>query len=346
MERPETAPAEPPREAAPRVGLPMCVHVGLTKTATTLLQRHLFPRHPQVEYLGKFLETESGFPGRYHRDKVVKRVITELLDDGALAPDLERCRWLVRKAMQATAPGRRIMVWSAEELCKGPEALHAARARNLAAVFGSCHVLVVLRHPVSHVVSEHFQSIRRISVRPAWEKRKREAPVDLATRIAWFFAEGERGDLTKLHYARTIAAYREALGRDSVGVFVFEELQEDPRRFLTRMSDFLAIDPAQTWSLCDGRRENERWSVNQIERLQSITTSWWHRWVFRFATRRRRMQMLGLDPATGEPEHAGPRADAEVPPEWRRRIEDLTRDGNRWLAREWNLPLEKYGYPL
>jgi len=32
-----------------------CIHIGLPKTATTTLQQYLFPRHPGLSYLGKYL---------------------------------------------------------------------------------------------------------------------------------------------------------------------------------------------------------------------------------------------------------------------------------------------------
>jgi len=58
-----------------------CIHVGLPKTATSLLQASLFPHHPQIEYLGKFYEGRSRF-----RDSAVRAIIMDIARGNVFKP--------------------------------------------------------------------------------------------------------------------------------------------------------------------------------------------------------------------------------------------------------------------
>ena len=67
--------------------------------------------------------------------------------------------------------------------------------------------------------------------------------------------------------------------------------------------------------------------------------------VFRFANREKRRQMLGMPPQDGQAP-AGDPAVLEISHDWQERIREKTRPGNQWLIDRWNLPLDKYGYPV
>jgi hypothetical protein len=329
----------------PRADAPLCLHLGLPKTATKLLQRHLFRHHSHVDYLGKFLKATCHGPQRLRLEAAAQQVMSQVLEERAFQPDLDHCRALARSHFAKPAPGRRIMMWSTEDLSQGCAARQAARARNLRAVFGSCRVMIVLRHPLKYVESDYFQALKCAHVGRGWGHHKRIGLFDIETRLNRVWAAGEDNDLSRLRYAQTIQVFSEAFGKEAVGVFVFEELAADPKSFIRKVCDFLGIDPQEGWNLCQGRRENDRWTAEQLLRLRKIEDSRWRREVFRRSPTRLRCWLLGLS-RTGQPSRPGPKAEIDIPLDWRRRIEDLTREGNRWLAEEWDLPLAKYGYPV
>jgi hypothetical protein len=311
----------------------------MTKTGTTLLQNHLFANHSQVDYRGKFNSTGNGHPARYYRDAVTQSVLAPVLEPGSALADASRRR-LVGGNWAGPRPGATVSVFSAEELSKGPADLHRARAENLCAVFGRCRILITLRHPLRHVESEYCQSLKSAV------KHKRPRLLDIDARLRRIWSHGEQDDLSKLRYAKLVEAYSRALGKDSIGVFLYEELREDPRRYVQRVCEFLGIAFDEAWRLCEGRRANDRWTQEQADRLLRIDGSSWRRELFRRLPLGCRRMWLGLSPRTGEPWRPGPPARVDVPHRWQTQIEDLTRAGNRWLRDEWNLPLERYGYPL
>jgi hypothetical protein len=54
---------------------------------------------------------------------------------------------------------------------------------------------------------------------------------------------------------------------------------------------------------------------------------------------RKRLVRAGADEASMH-------ARLSISPRFRESIEARTRNGNRWIAKEWRLPLEDYGYPV
>lgn len=145
-----------------------------------------------------------------------------------------------------------------------------------------------------------------------------------------------------LEYAEAVEVFASVFGRESVGIFLFEQLREDQAAFIEAICRFLGIDAQEGVIHTRGQRENDRWTQAQFDRLKRIHGSLLRATLFRFANRRARRRMLGL----GRNGSEGPRARAEISEAWQERILDKTREGNRRLMERWNLPLDRYGYPL
>jgi len=312
------------------------IHVGLPKTATSLLRANLFAHHSQIEYLGKFGEANSIF-----RDSAVREIIMEIARGNVFQPDLDRCRSLFDRSIAPAAEDGKVPLWSSEDLTAGSLRRRRARAENFRAVFGDCRVIITLRHPVRFVESLYLYKLKAANVGP--DVRLGTAPryfrID-----QWLGEESrrpEKGVLTHLEYARTIEMLADVFGRGAIGVFLFEQLAEDAPGFLRALCEFIGIDPVEGKRLATGKRQNDRWTSAQLDRFKAVERSAWRSTAFRFAPRSLRERMLSFDGADD-----GPRARAHLPPEWRARVAELTRPGNRWLVKEWNLPLDRYQYPL
>ena len=133
-------------------------------------------------------------------------------------------------------------------------------------------------------------------------------------------------------------------GRDDVAVFLFEEFKENWPGYVRSVAGFLGIDEAESLSLIRKNRENPRWTVRQVEKLKQIERSPLQSFLFRRMYRPWRRKALGF--FEGHSLSGGAKATDQFSTEWIEKIQDVTRAGNRWLAKEWGLPLERYGYPL
>jgi len=316
-----------------------CIHVGLPKTATTMLRTHLFPHHPQIEYLGKFSGQRYVF-----RDAAVRTIIMNLARGRVFNPDLERCRRLFLDSVAPALQTGRMPLLSSEDLSAGGPRRRRARARNLRAVFGDCRVILTLRHPARFVESmylyklkeAHFGARRRLGNAPRYFE------IDEWLSNEW--RRPEKGALAHLEYAQTIEILGSVFGEKSVGVFLFEQLVEDADKFVESLCRFIGVDPEKGVRLAAGKRENNRLTTAQIDRIKTTEKSLLRSTLFRFSPRTLRQRILGPRVTKGGP--AAPAARVRIPAHWQERFVELTRAGNRRLMERWNLPLDRYGYPL
>ncbi len=324
-----------------------CIHIGLPKTASKTLQWHLFARHSQIEYLGRFI----GKPYKRYRkfeqcrDSAVQTIMREIAwGDDIFHTDIALCQRLFAESIAPAVEEGRVPVWSWESLSEHIDAKRRARAENLRTVFGECKVFIMIRQPVDLIESVYFQILRR-------ENINRNLRMELFGKYAYYFTIDQwlekcfQGEIMPhLEYAKTIEMYAEIFGRDAVAVYLFEDLQYDASALMESICRFIGVDPIQGNRLIEGKRENPRWTVEHIRRLQQIDRSAVKSLCFRFCPSILRYILIGSIP--GSPAWNAPRARAEISQKWRERIEDITREGNRWLAEDWDLPLERYGYPL
>jgi hypothetical protein len=151
-----------------------------------------------------------------------------------------------------------------------------------------------------------------------------------------------KGALANLEYARTINIFAEVFGKDSIGIFLFEQLLENEAEYLRRLCRFIGVDEEKGGAIEGGEKRNPQLSAAQLERIKSIGLSPLKSLLFRIAPRRVRRKQARLTRALQE----GPKATVEIPDDWRSRIEDMTRQGNQELVENWGIPLASYGYPL
>ncbi|NQT18017.1 MAG: sulfotransferase [Planctomycetes bacterium] len=320
-----------------------CIHVGLPKTATTMLQDHLFARHSGVEYLGTY-HVKAKRKYNKCRDKAVQEIIDQLIHRGRSCPDLARCRHLFAQSVVPAMEAGRVPLWSWESLGLSRFNVRQARAENLRAVFEECKVVIALRNPLRLVESVYFQNLRATNVggKYRYGRGPRYLTIDRWLEQSWT-ATG-KAPLSHLDYAATVDLFARTFGKESVGVFLFEELVEDNAAFIESLCRFIGIDPQEGIDLAAERRGADRWTVEQIERLKRAQGSLFRSTAFRFVSRRRRREMMGFLPDGTAP--GGERARAPISERWQERIVERTREGNQRLVEQWGLPMEKFGYPL
>ena len=336
-----TKPREP--QAADRC---CCLHIGMPKTATKTLQMCLFACHSEVDYLGTYTGSRRKWL-RQCRTQDIATLMGELIWDRYKMPDLSGCRLLFDRAVAPSLDQGLVPVWSWESLMENRPEVQRQRAENLRAVFGSCKIIVTIRHPITLIESLYLQLLKRDNVggQSGFGKRLVYQPIDRWLDDNW----DAIGAPPKAHleYASAIDIYADVFGRENVGVFLFEQLAADPRTYYENICGFMGINPEEAMSHIDGERKNERWTDTQLERLGSIHGSLLKSVLFRFSTRAVRRQMLGLPRNTrGVPPPGSKGAKLSISPRLKQRIYDKTREGNRWLKEGWDLPMDDYQYPV
>jgi hypothetical protein len=316
----------------------------MPKTATTCLQMHLFPRHSQIEYLGKVFE--SGPPGGTFPHPAVQALHAHVTGKG-VAPRENRCRRRLARLIRPALAEGRVPLWSREGNTFGPPRLKQQQAGLLRRMLGPCKVVIFVRHPLKFIESMYFQVLKGFQMPKLGHKAVRtrigEAPryFDIQTWLDVIWGFPQKGPISHLRCADTADTYAAEFGRGNVRLLMFEHFVENPPEVIRSLCRFMGIDGDEAVALMDGKRENDRWTVEQIERLKAIERSPQESLRFRQGTWPDRQRMLGLD---GPQKTSAAKARAPIPPVWQERILQFARQDHWRLADEWGLPLARYGY--
>ena len=312
------------------------VHLGLPKTASTLLQKHLFGCHPDLDYLGKLRD-------KWVSPEVVKfvRCITSFqgMDDGLA---LSMREGYIQPAIRRG----RLPLLSNEGLAAGLPKLHEKQAEFLKQVWSPCSVLFFIRHPLRLVESLYFHRLRQYA-RRGMDTSNPHIRYCLEDQLYFEVNEWLEANLgmnvgvfNLLDCARTIRVYCRVLGQANVGVFLFEELTRDLETTVNQVCNYLAISPVTGEALEREQSVNPRWTEEQVIRLKEISSSRWRSVLFRAMSMKQRDRMLAVK-GSGSPARLDWSGSG-----WAERIEEQTAGGNRWLAETFGLPLARYKYPL
>jgi hypothetical protein len=315
----------------------------MPKTATKTLQWRLFSQHSEVFYLGRFDGPQ--FRKKHQRleccrDATVQKVMQQIAYEKIFHPDLDECRRLMRHELKEANEKNLVPVWSWESYATDVISKRRVRASNLKRVFGEATILMVLRHPLVLLESAYFQQLKRDNVSP---KLKLGSPPYYQSMDDWLRSGFEEEILPHLQYGQTVQAFTEQFGIDHVHVFLFEDLVADEQAFFHRICSVMQIDPEEGVRLIQGERDNERWTVRQLEILRGIVDSPVRTWMFRMAPHSVRLRWLGLE-SFGTPIHPGQKARAPISDHWKVEIFKAAEPGNRWLEQHFGLPLTKHGY--
>lgn len=321
---------------------PLCVHLGLPKTATTMLQEYLFAKHSQLNYLGK----HSPPAKHYIPDKSMNSLVTSVINPNRTYPpsavnDL-------RQTIKSAVISGKTSIFSKEGWCGLSEEKRARFAVQLKKTVGNCRVLLTIREPLSFVESLYFQKLQGFhnGKYPNLKEHFGQPPkyFDVNTWLQTLLESSKinRTLFNKLRYADTAEYYASVFGKDRVKVLAFEQLKSSPEQFIGKLSSFLEIEPDEALLLSQNKRANDRWTEESIKQLTKLQKSWIKRWIFRSRDLERRRQMLGVD--KNSQATSSTKAKAEINDEFREMILDITREQSRRIEKDWGLPLSQYGY--
>jgi hypothetical protein len=320
----------------------------MPKTATTCIQAHLFGQHSEIEYLGKY--PRMGSRTRRPLAPAVQAMKEQLVESGRPKLNNECRRKIAERVAHAMAEGR-IPVWSREGHTAGGRKKKQVEAQFFQSVFGRCKVIIFLRRPNKFVESMYLQNLKGYQKRkprtPVWASHLGPPPryISIENWLEANWSHNRKALIGHMLCADTADAYAGVFGRDNVRIFVFEQFVENPETVIRKMCQFMGIDGEEGVRLMEDKRANDRWTVEQIERLKALEKSPEDARVYREGDRSVRWQFLGLD-EYGRPRQNASKARAVVPSDWLERILQVVRDDHRRLVENWGLPLEQYGYSL
>jgi hypothetical protein len=216
------------------MGSPL-IHVGYHKTATTWLQKHVFPK------------ADLGF-GMVDRQIVHK----ELFAPYPLEYDMQLCRVTLQRRVEEIQRLNCYPVISHEPLSGHP---HSGgwnckeMAERLAALFPSSRILIVIREQRSAILSSYRQYVK---VGGTASLERYVFPPERWSAVIPLF----RFDYFKYHYL--IEHYQKLFGKDQVLVLPYELFSTNPNEFVAEIVKFaqVAVEGGALAKLPFHQREN------------------------------------------------------------------------------------------
>lgn len=294
---------------------PVAFHVGWQKAASTTLQFDLFAQHSEVSNLGKPSESSDFY--RY------------ILWTEAADYDSAKSHAIWQETVAPNLVEGKVPVYSYENFATLPGIDRTLAAQRLANLFPNGRAILLIRNQISLLESlfTHLLVTGKVfGTFEDWLRAQLAFPYNTFVTHARFF---EIYDL-----------YRRLFGADRVLILLFEDLQGDKDAFARHLSEFLQIDKTETTTLLSGagkrKSRQSRWNalIHQNKALAALDS----RLRPLLPAEPRRFLRRALD-------HRMP-APTTWPPALRRELSDYYRAGNRRLATELGLPLERYAYPL
>lgn len=296
------------------------IHVGVSKTGTTTLQESVFPFHSAIHYIP------------WPKPSSAPRFFEYLYCDSLCEHRFPLQN--VRTELQSVIPLRNgTNVLSREHLTHG-ESDRGLIAKRLAQIFPEARIFMTIRNQIPWIESSYIWQWRRLDT--VWRSG---VPPSLGTYLERAWKEWYRSRLVSGDYAALECAYEHHFGNDRFAILLFEEMVHEPREFCRKLSVFLEIDPSETIKLLSNKNKNPR--LTKRHRAYMYAKSMFLPIPVAFALHKIECR-LGFTRilAKGAPFRV------DLPDHWTKIFSSHFSEGNRYLANKYQLPLERYSYPL
>lgn len=231
------------------------LHLGYPKTATTTLQKHLYAKHPEINYLGKYI------PGFGYRDDRLQQGVTRMINEQShsYSASLE-FRDYIDSELCSTD---RVCTLISSETFIHPWAIDlAVVARRVFDAFSPCKVIIVLREQRDMLWSfyrAHGRYCQYLYVHPqsANDLTELVAPVSAKQWLDLQVRQLHRNFAGTLMYGSVLESYIRIFGRENILVLCYEEMRQNVPAFLRKLCGWMNVDSGIGVKLVGDRRENE-----------------------------------------------------------------------------------------
>lgn len=305
------------------------IHVGFSRTGTTTLQRHLFAKHPQIRFLGKPYACDTFKTEIY---KLIQQEST-VYDPAGLDAYLRENVW-----EKETDPLKKVLLISDEILVSYSKVRdRGVVARRLKDVFSPCKILFTIRDQFDLLKTAYLNRGRMLrNVPPRYEGLF----VSIGEWLELSFQDSDRSYIGHADYYRTIDYYSRLFGKENLCVLPLETLMENKENYIRILAGFLGIDFAEAVNALGEAHEHREPGTPALGFQQ-------------FKARYFPLSSFSLGSAALKPFYYAKKAlsknrddGSEIPAAWMDRLKAFYEPGNRKLARDFDLPLKKYGYPV
>lgn len=331
------------------------LHIGYPKCASSSLQYDYFTAHPETYHLGWGCpHTRSGWVS----DDVAAVMEADVRFGKVTQYRPETTLGALKNHFEIAESDKRYKAIgiSWESLCFTLlyDVDVTIKAKRMHEALGDgTKIIVVIRNQLNLIRSMYLEMVRG------------GASLSFEAYLEYLYHYRFTGLTTDLFYHEILTVYGDLFGYENLMILLFEHIERKPSFELYRISDFLGLANA----IEEMGRHNTSHDLRQLERVREINArkphnfgsplftpvdpeklvAYWRRdgldtpptSLYALMARSRH-----LEEAMGGFDDKQVPIDAEYPPYWRERFSKLYAPSNDITAKQWNLDLAAYGYPL
>ncbi|MBX2833830.1 MAG: sulfotransferase [Micavibrio sp.] len=302
--------------------LPIIIHPGFGKTATTTLQNNLFINHPEIECIGR----PQGGDAIQFRDNLLRNMDHY---------DEKKQKEFLQTVMQNS--DRRAIVFS-DEVFAARIYENQSLANRIKALFPKAKIVFTIRNQYTIIPSYYSNHGRILKKAPRPYRGKQ---VGFSEWFEYCKTNHTNSYLDFIRYRPIIKIFENLYGRNSIEIFLFEEIVNKNSDFSKKFSDLLGVNTELTLELLKGKKSNPRKSEKMV-RYQHFREKFMPGFSFSSfipgGTRLREDFQNFLNRGKG--------CSPSITQEHKNFIHQLYKEDNRVLAQDYDLDLKKWGYPL
>lgn len=320
----------------------VAIHVGIAKSASTTLQKQLFDKHFEINFLGIYPLGDKGKDSKdvnknnpYLQDLKVKEFHDQLVQKTQEQIDFELVYKLKKHIEETYFSSDNLNLFSNERFTSiffsYPDIYK--KANRLKELFSKAKIIFIIRNQPDVIKSQYrdhpFDPNDLIHGKP----------VSIEEWIDLDLKKEKYSYIKSLDYNKIINYYETLFGKENIGVFLFEDLVKDLNYFTNEISNFLKIDKKTTIQLIRNKTENTGVSsqYNKIRQLKRkmIPAIEIKKFIPSFL-----MKFLINTIKTGK-KHT-----IEIEDNHYNKINNLFKHPNTTLQLKYDLNFSKYNYPL
>jgi hypothetical protein len=325
---------------------PIFIHIGYPKAASTSLQMNVFLQHPEIKYLGPSFIHPSKFRESNEYEQLIKqeRWTSEQVNQNIRfwnnIRDFNDIQYysdqttntIFKDHIRLMLDADKVNIFSYEGLLNQCLADNGLKAKRIHEFFPNAKIIIVLRNQIDILRSLYEMHPKFIS-----EMRVNQKIFSFDRWIDESFNNFFYSYLPSFFYHETINYYVSLFGLDSIGVFLFEVLRDNPYLFACQLANFLEIDIDTTYRLLQQKPRNIA-REHQIHNLREKILPG--------------IQFSKLLPGESHKYFIKvlseylPRNHPTMSPRNSERIRDLYSESNKKLISEYGINVSLYNYPI
>lgn len=318
-------------------------HIGFPKSASTTLQKQMFDKHSQINFMGIYPTGNIG------QDTDEKNIDTHYLKNESLK-DLHNCLTNLEGIeyhfsdvvnyfddIQPLLSKNKLNIFSNERFASVLFAHkdRAEKARRIKQFFPDAKIIIIIRNQIDIIKSQYRD--HPFDPRNLYANQK---SVSIDDWIERDFKNYDISFVKSIEYYKLVKYYRELFGKENVGVFLFEEMVSELKSFSEKISVFLDIDPIETYNLLYSKHENDGVSqnLNNYRKFKAAVSSY-------IPTFLKNNELIkALDKQFFQKFKQGKKQKIQMSDKTKQIIFEYYKKQNKKIAKEFDLSLCEYGY--